>query len=255
MKFIRVLLKGLVTLILIPLFFIVASLINLIFFAFDFKRRKVLTKWSAFCSKLYLKLIGFRLRIEGPLPRKGALIIGNHMSYLDILIFLSFFESLFVTSVEMKERFFLGQITQLAGCLFVERRNPRKLHEEMKTIKKYFSKGFNVCIFPEGTSSNGESVLPFKKSLFQIPVETHCPIQPIILKYESIDGLPFGNKTRDKVCWYGDMGFFSHLFNLLALKSVSASLRVLPTVDSSKFNNRKVLAEQAHRLVLKHYHL
>jgi len=176
------------------------------------------------------------------------------MSYLDILIYLSFFEALFVTSVDMRERLFLGQVTRASGCLFVERRNPRGLPKEMCAIKEFFEKGFSVCVFPEGTSSDGSTVLPFKNSMFQIPIETGCPVQPIMLKYSKIDGKDFGADTRDYVCWYGELGFFAHLIGLFTLQEVTASLTTLSIIDSTQFSNRKDLSNYAHNLLIEKYH-
>jgi len=153
----------------------------------------------------------------------------------------------------MKWRFFLGQLTVLGGCLFVERRNPRNLPNELKNLKDFFDNGFTVCVFPEGTSSDGLSVLPFKKSLFQIALETKAPVQPIALKYTKINGKPFSKKNNDLVCWYGEMNFFTHFIKLLTLRSIEAELNVLPLIDSKSFTDRKALADHTHRIVLKHY--
>ena len=253
MKLLRVFYKAVFTFLVIASFSIFALIINLFLFASHFLRRKILTKVSAFHAKILLKIIGFELKLKGPKPSIGVMNIGNHMSYLDVLIYLSFFESLFVTSVDMRERLFLGQITQLGGCLFVERRNPRNLPKEMKAIKKFFDKGFSVCIFPEGTSSNGETVLPFKNSMFQIPIETSCPVQPIALKYTSINGQKFSSQNSDLVCWYGEMNFFTHLFKLFTLKKVKATLEVLPEINSADFNDRKSLSAHAHSLLKESY--
>lgn len=254
MNFLKIFYKSIATFIIIACFFILAFIVHLILPFSQFKKRRILTKLSAVHAKILLKVIGFKLKLIGPKPSKGVMIIGNHMSYLDILIYLSFFESLFVTSVDMRERLFLGQVTQLGGCLFVERRNPRNLPKEMKAIKKFFDKNFSVCIFPEGTSSNGETVLPFKNSMFQIPLETGCPIQPIVLKYNSIDGKEFSSETCDYVCWYGDLSFFSHLMTLFTLRKVTASLEVLPQIDSTAFSDRKSLSTHAHSILKEKYH-
>jgi len=253
MIFFRVLYKTLITSLVIISFFIVSALIQIALPFSRFRKRKVITKVSVFHAKIMLKTLGFKLSLKGSLPKEGVMIIGNHMSYLDILIYLSFFEALFVTSVDMRERLFLGQITQMGGCLFVERRNPRKLPQEMRSIKEFFTKGFSVCIFPEGTSSDGSSVLPFKNSMFQIPLETGCPVQPIALKYTDVDGQAFGPKTCDLVCWYGELKFFPHLVSLFKLKTVEANLYVLPTIDASKFSNRKELSHHAHGVLSKAY--
>ncbi len=254
MRFFRVFYKSIAAFSIISAFFLCAILINVTFFLSDFKKRTLLTKLSALCAKLMLKSFGFRLTIDGSPPKNnGSLIVGNHMSYLDILIYLSFFECLFVTSVETKEKLFLGQITRMAGCLFVERRNPRNLPNELKTIKKYFDHGLSVCIFPEGTSSNGKQLLPFKRSLFQLPLETKCPIQPIILNYTSIDGQDFSPETCDLVCWYGEMPFFKHLFTLFSLKKIEARLKVLPQIDSSQFKDRKEISNHCQQILSDNY--
>lgn len=254
MNFVKIFYKSIFTFLVIACFFMLATLINIFLPFSKFLKRRILTKLSAFHAKLMLKVIGFKLKLIGPKPATGVMIIGNHMSYLDILIYLSFFESLFVTSVDMKERLFLGQVTQLGGCLFVERRNPRNLPKEMKSIKKFFDKNFSVCIFPEGTSSNGETVLPFKNSMFQIPLETGCPIQPIVLKYKKIDSKEFSSKNCDLVCWYGDLGFFPHLMKLFTLTKVEAELEVLPQINSTAFKDRKSLSGHAHTLLKEKYH-
>jgi 1-acyl-sn-glycerol-3-phosphate acyltransferase len=254
MKLLRIFYKTIGTFIVITNFFIVSAFIQIALPFSKFKKRRVITKVSAFHSKLMLKILGFHLTLKGDVPKEGVMIIGNHMSYLDILIYLSFFEALFITSVDMRERLFLGQVTQMGGCLFVERRNPRGLPKEMRAIKEFFTKGFSVCIFPEGTSSDGSTVLPFKNSMFQIPLETGCAVQPIALKYSKIDGKAFGPETCDYVCWYGDLGFFPHLMGLFTLKKVEASLTVLPKIDSTDFNNRKELSNHAHNVLKEKYH-
>lgn len=253
MKPLRISYKFVCTFLAIVSFFIFALLLQLLLPFSKFKKRKAVTKISAFHSKLLLKILSFDLKLKGELPKKGAMIVGNHMSYLDILIYLSFFETLFVTSVDMRERLFLGQITQLGGCLFVERRNPRKLPTEMRAVKEFFKKGFSVCIFPEGTSSDGSTILPFKNSMFQIPIETGCPVQPIALKYTSIDGESFSPKNCDKVCWYGDLKFFQHLVGLFSLKKIEAYLEILPQIDSSKFKDRKTISVHTHQILKEKY--
>lgn len=234
-------------------YLIIGSLIFITLFPFKFLRRRLATEINVLCSRVVLSLLHFKIQHIGPSPHDGSLIIGNHMSYLDILIYLSRFKTLFVTSVDMKWRFLLGQITVLGGCLYVERRNPRKLPKELKTLKKFFDNGFTVCVFPEGTSSDGLSVLPFKKSLFQIALETKAPIQPIVLNYTKINGEPFSEKNNDSVCWYGEMNFFKHFLQLLKLKSIEAELKVLPLIESTQFKDRKALADHTHRIILKHY--
>lgn len=254
MGFVRAFIKLTLSFLVILSFIVVSSIMFPFLLPFPFARRRVATKLNVLSCRSILKILNFKIEHLGPPPQEGSIIVGNHMSYLDILIYLSRFDCLFVTSVDMGRRPFLGQLTWLGGCLYVERRNPRHLHKELKTIKKYFDKGFMVCFFPEGTSSDGRTVLPFKKSLFQLALETSAPIQPIVLNYKSINGEGFGDQTRDHVCWYGDITFASHFLNLIQLKEVKAQLQVLSPVKSSDFKDRKGLSDQSHRIILDQYH-
>ncbi len=244
-------------LLLIFISFSVYLLVSAVFFIFlvpfPFKRRRVALNLNVLLAKFIVTALNFDIKQTGPLPKEGSIVIGNHMSYLDTLIYLSRFKCLFVTSVDMGRRPFLGQITWLSGCLFVERRNPRHLHKELKTIKKYFDNGFMVCFFPEGTSSDGRQVLPFKKSLFQLGLETLAPIQPIVLTYKSIDGVKFGDSNRDKVCWYGDLSFYKHFMTLMTLKEVKIELQALSPILSSDFKNRKELSDISHKAISEQY--
>ncbi len=253
MSYFRVFYKLVFVTLVISTFAIFSILTNLFIWS-PFKKRTVISYLTSYASKAILWSLNFKIKQIGPLPKKGSLIIGNHMSYLDILIYASHFQTLFVTSTDMKARPFLGQITQLGGCLYVNRRNPKSLVKEIKDIKKYFDYGSSVTIFPEGTSSDGSSVLPFKKSLFQIALLTKCPIQPVTLCYNKIDGEKFSSLNCDKVCWYGDhLPFFPHLISLLRLKTVEATMSVLDTVDPSKFEDRKTLCEFTHQNVSNEY--
>ncbi len=255
MSFFRILYKSLISSFFIILFFILTLIINIVLYPFYFIKKKFLIKLSVWHSKILLKIFGFSLIMKGTPPlNNGTLIIGNHMSYLDILIYLSFFECLFVTSVETKEKPFLGSITSLAGCLFVERRNPRNLLNELKIIKKHFDHNLSICIFPEGTSSNGEKILPFKKSLFQLPIKTKCPIQPIVLKYTLINDKPFGLHNCDLVCWYGKhQPFLKHLFTLFSLKKITAQIEILTQIDSKIFRDRKEASNNCYQILSDEY--
>jgi len=254
MGFIRAFFKLISISLTLLIFIIISAILFPFLVAFPFTRRKIATELNVITCKLILKAFGFKINHEGPKPQPGSIVIGNHMSYLDILIYQSRFKCLFITSVDMGRRPFLGQLTWLGGCLFVERRNPRNLHNELKTIKKYFDKDFMVCFFPEGTSSDGKSVLPFKKSLFQLGLETGAPIQPIVLNYLTVNNEKFSDKNRDDVCWYGDIKFFDHFFNLIQLKEVTAQLQVLSPIESTNYDSRKALGDDSRNLILEQYH-
>lgn len=236
------------------LFAVCSGLVNVVFCFSPFFRRVLISHITSLCSKAILWTLNIKTEVEGELPPPGALVVGNHMSYIDILIFISHFKTLFVTSVDMKHRLFLGQITMLGGCLYVERRNPQNLKNELKNLKRFFEKGLTVCIFPEGTSSDGKEVLPFKKSLFQIALETGCPVKPVVLNYMTVEGKAFSRENHDKLCWYnGGKAFGPHILGLFSMKSAKAKLTLLKTVDSNGFNDRKELCDKTFSMISKVY--
>ena len=118
--------------------------------------------WVCFFMGIKIKLSGDLKDIQTA-RGEGHLLVCNHMSYLDAVIFAKTFSGSFVTSMEMKEMPFLGQITQVAGCLYVERRNKSNLSNEVRELTESLKSGNRVIVFPEATSTNGEEVIRFRR--------------------------------------------------------------------------------------------
>jgi len=217
--------------------FLVISLTILFFLAHHFFAGLILRN-EKFKLKYYLKSIQLTARwilciLNVKVDVKGdkskiteGLIVSNHLSYLDVIILFSYFPSLFITSTDIRDTFLLGDICKLAGCFFVERRkekrNPETKSQELKLIQTKFEQGFNIFLFPEGTSGDGSGVLPFKVTFFQLAVETQTPVFPICLKY-------LGDNSHLPP-WYGDMTFPDHLFKLCTQEKISVVIRILPEI-------------------------
>ncbi len=180
-------------------------------------------------------------------------MVCNHMSYLDILILSTVRPAVFVTSVEMEKTFFLGDMAKMGGSFFVDRINRRKMKNEVTALKNLLTEGFDVFLFPEGTSTNGMEILPFKKSLFRVPKETDFPILPICLKYKSINSEPFSNENCDKVCWHGDMSFASHFLQMMKIKEIVVELEYLEPLESTHFSTHGELALAAEAAIRRAY--
>ncbi len=198
-------------------------------------------------SALVLRLLNIRITVHGDLKSVGhQLVVSNHLSYLDVLVFLRFFPALFITSTEIRDTPVLGHICKLAGCFFVERRRdlrtPETKQQELGDMLEKFRQGFSVFLFPEGTSSDGSSVLPFKGTFFQLAVDTQTPVRPLCLKYLG--------KNRDVPPWYGDMTFPDHLFRVCLQEQIEVSLTVLPEVTGTE---KMLLAKQCHSLIAEAY--
>jgi 1-acyl-sn-glycerol-3-phosphate acyltransferase len=159
-----------------------------------------------------------------------ALYVGNHLSYLDVLAISSCVPAGFVTSMEIRETPLLGLICEMAGCLFVERRNKSNLLNEVAQLSEGLRNGLNVAIFPEATSTNGSQILRFRRPLYMAAVATKTPVVPFCLNYRMIGGKPVDLRTRDSVFWYGDMSFAPHLWALCGAGGVNVDLTFLPAV-------------------------
>jgi 1-acyl-sn-glycerol-3-phosphate acyltransferase len=219
------------------------------------KARPYLTNVISITSRVGLKIIGIEVEknIQQEVMRKNYLIVCNHLSYIDVLVISSLYPSCFITSKEMKETPFLGQICLLGGCLFVDRKNRKNIHNEVKEISTALQKGLNVAIFPEATSTNGESVLRFKRPLFQAAIDSESSILPMCLNYKTLDSKQISLKNRDIIFWYDEMTFFSHAIKLFSHKKLLVELKVLPSFKASDFPEKGDLADRCHEIISEQY--
>ncbi|WP_291515665.1 lysophospholipid acyltransferase family protein [Bdellovibrio sp. ArHS] len=184
-----------------------------------------------------------------PAESEKFLLVSNHMGFIDIMMLASCTPMLFVTSVEMRETPFLGLLTELGGCIYVERRSRTRILDEMKNIVETLRKGFRVVLYPEATSTNGERVLPFKKTLMMAAAHAGVPIQPVVINFRNINGEDFTLKWRDHVCWYGDIPFATAMWRAATLKSVTGEIEFLEQIVSTPEDDRGVIADKAHSLI------
>lgn len=239
-------LKFLATILTIGIFFIGGLLISFLPVGF-WKKQQLKTKWIQHCCKLGLFIMRVKVQIQGELP-PSSFVVCNHMSYLDILILTQLAPMSFVTSQEIKETPVLGWLCQVGGCLFVERRNKINIKNEIQQITKSLSENQNVVVFPEATSTNAEEVLRFKRPLYNAAIFANKPVSVLCLNYTSINSDPFTALNRDYVCWYGDMSFVPHLWKLMSLKSVTATVDVCEIL-STQGQSVDQLAQSSHKTV------
>jgi len=194
--------------------------------------RKISTSFGPFWGTLFTKILGIHISIIGRENRRKNqhyCIISNHMSYLDILVVGACFPVLFVSRHDVKYWPLLGTIAWVRGSIFVDRSiTGSKERPYVKQIIDYLTSGFNVIVFPEGTTSNGNGVLPFKKTVFSCPVRAKVPVLPISIRYTHIDSQAFSESNRDWVCWYGDMTFLNHFWGVLQLRRLDVTVSIHP---------------------------
>ena len=218
---------------------------------------KVWADWNAFVLSIKVKLT------NGDLIEKGQnyFIIANHLSYLDVIPVGCKKPGLFVGKKEVKYWPLLGQLAWLGGTIFVDRsqKGPTANRPYIGQIANYLKKGLNILVFPEGTSSNGEGVLPFKKAIFSSPILAETPILPITLRYTSVNKQPFGPENCDLVTWHSDMTFVDHFWGVLNLKGFEVEVVINPPLverridEDDVFPQAKALSVKAHDVIEKTY--
>ncbi|HXH30325.1 MAG TPA: lysophospholipid acyltransferase family protein [Bacteriovoracaceae bacterium] len=214
----------------------------------EIKRLSYFMKSIQRTCQLGLRLLGIEVETQGSVPKGsgGRLLIANHLSYVDVLVLFSRYPSLFVTSVEMGEVPVLGMIAKFAGCFFVERRKFKRsaegLDKEIRSMNEKLQAGFDVFLFPEGTSSDGRTVLPFKATFFQTALDCNVPLVPLCVKYSvGVNVIP----------WYGEMTFPRHLFMLCMSSGLKARVVQLDTVQP--YGDRYQLSGLCHGLIKEEY--
>lgn len=216
------------------------------------RRLRVSSKILSAFARFTLKVLTVRPTAIGTENFKGlshALLVGNHMSYVDVIVLVSFYPTCFVTSTEVRDAPGLGLICRMSGCLFVDRRNRMKIRNDVSEIGEALSHNLSVAIFPEATSGNGEQMLRFKKPLYLSALETGSPILPFCLNYRRVGGEPINRVSRDKICWYGDMDFIPHLWALLGSGGVDAEINFLPPIFPAAGEDATAIVERSQAAV------
>jgi 1-acyl-sn-glycerol-3-phosphate acyltransferase len=203
------------------------------------------TRWGLWVLNIKVTPLG----LENLVGIKNGLFVGNHLSYIDVLVLHSRIPACFVTSMEIRETPVLGQVCLLAGCLFVERRNKQNILNEVSEISRGLQNGLNVAIFPEATSTNGEQILRFRRPLYVAAIDAKKPVLPFCLNYRTVGGQPINLKTRDKIFWYGDMDFVSHLWALAGSGGVNVDLNFLPPIYPAPIDDATALAQRSQDAV------
>lgn len=203
-------------------------------------RRTVQRAWARSAARI----VGMRVRIEGPLPPAGALLVANHLSYLDVVTLWCAVDGTCIAKSEVAGWPLVGTLGRLAGTLFIDRNRRRDVARVIPAMERSLRRGERVILFAEATSTRGDRVLPFKSPLFEAAVRAGRPVACASLHYATpVDAAP----AELAVCWWGDMTFLDHVWSLLCLPRFDATLRFAraPLADG----DRKALARRAHAAV------
>lgn len=245
----RLIIKAVLYLLCVIIFFLVNSVI---YFLVPGKQNKLYlsTRATTLIVRMSLYVLGIHVTVEDKndlRSGKNFLAVSNHVSYLDIFSIASIMNSVFVASVDGVEKdLLMGTATKISGGLFVERKSRSRLTEDMNSIKEILDLGYNVVLFPEATTSNGDSVLPFRSSLFESAINAKADVVTISINYTGLNGEPVTKENRDNVYYYEHLQFFPHFFNLLEQKSVTLNISYMSKIEYNPERSRKELCDLAY---------
>ena len=197
---------------------------------------------TQFVCRNAFRILGIKLRIEGmPMTGRGA-IVANHTSWLDIFTLNASKRIYFVSKSEVAGWPGIGWLARATGTVFIER-NRARAAEQTRVFEQRLLAGHKLLFFPEGTSTDGDQVLPFKTTLFQAfftpALKGEIAVQPVSVRYVAPDGL-----DRRFYGWWGEMSFGAHLLASLApARQGHVSVVYHPPLKVSQFANRKALAQ------------
>jgi 1-acyl-sn-glycerol-3-phosphate acyltransferase len=219
-------------------------------------RWKIISRVARTFTFLVRAILGIRLTVVGKnahVAEGGHVVIANHMSYVDGIILASLFPVVFVSKDEVKSWPVIGQWNALCGTIFVHRRRRELVGSLVGEMRKKLAGRANILLFPEGTSTEGDRLLPFQTAPLAAPLKNRSVIVPVTLTYRTIESQPLTPANRNRVYWYGDMDFLTHFWGLLSTRGLEATVTIQARIDCSRYpdnsSGRKKLAEECYRRV------
>jgi 1-acyl-sn-glycerol-3-phosphate acyltransferase len=204
--------------------------------------------WRQLCFRVwalsFARIAGMSVEVIGTRPRPPFFLVTNHLSYVDVPAIRSVVDGVFVAKAELREWFLAGRIMADMNIIFIKRENRRDIPRAGEQIIATLDKGEGVIVFPEGTSTKGEDVLPFNSSFLQFAAQTDLPVSYASLSYRTPEGeIP----ASEAVCWWDETSFISHIFRLFTVPRFTAVLNFgdEPVVAT----DRKKLAGELHEKV------
>jgi 1-acyl-sn-glycerol-3-phosphate acyltransferase len=221
--------------------------------ALAFRITPVIRWLPVFYHRIVCVLLGIRVRVHGqPSAATPTLFVCNHVSYLDIELLGGLVPGCFVAKAEVATWPFFSTLAKAQRTIFVERRSSKASASRNEMLER-LNTGDNLLLFPEGTSSDGTRVLPFRSALFAVAQLRHgdkpIAVQPVAIAYTRLDGIPLGRYWRPLFAWFGDLDLVPHLWQMVCLGETEAVVTFFPTIDIDQLGDRKKLAEYCFQQV------
>ena len=198
--------------------------------------------------RLVCRSCGLGVTIKGEAAHPGRCVfVANHVSYLDIPVLGRVLDATFVAKGEIAGWPLIGWLAKVSGTVFIDRRR-MSARRGTAVVSACLKRRQRLVLFPEGTSSDGRTVLPFRSSLFEAAFADHDPadlwIQPVSVAYTRyVDGRVLRGTMGDHYAWYGEMTLVDHVARVFGLEGASVEVTLHPPVRAIDFADRKALAK------------
>lgn len=203
-----------------------------------------------FYHRLTCGILGISVETRGTISAAHpTLFVSNHGSYLDIPILGSLIAGSFVAKSEVAGWPVFGWLSKMQRTVYVDRRR-HTTQNQRDDLQRRLDLGDDLILFPEGTSNDGNRVLPFRSALFSVAEREvrgePLTVQPVSVAYVGFGALPMGHRNRPYLAWYGDMTLGAHLWNFSRLQRVRVVVEFHPPVTIAEFGSRKALAQHCY---------
>jgi len=216
--------------------------------------------WGFIASNYYrvlCSLLRLRVRVNGvPAHNRAVLYVSNHVSWADIVVIGSIAPVAFVAKREVASWPLVGITAKVQRTVFVDRTRRHQAGTVVAEILKRLADGISVVLFAEGTSSDGNRVLPFRSALLGVVEEAssrastgNLVIQPMSISYIGLHGMPMGRQHRPLVAWYGDLDFLPHIKAFIEHGAVDAVVSYGEAVPANVEADRKVMTKRLENSV------
>ncbi|MFI4948788.1 MAG: lysophospholipid acyltransferase family protein [Alphaproteobacteria bacterium] len=215
-------------------------------------RRPWTASFPCFYHRVCCRILGLRVRRIGRATQsRPVLFAANHISYLDITVFGSLIPGSFIAKREIARWPLFGWLARLQRSVFIDRQ-VRSTAQQRDSIAGRLAARDALILFPEGTSGDGNRLLPFKSALFSVADHAATgavTVQPVSIAYTRLDGMPIGRVLRPLFAWYGTMTLAPHLWTLLGLGTVEIVVEFHPPTTLAACGSRKALARYCQERV------
>ncbi|HEX9558845.1 MAG TPA: lysophospholipid acyltransferase family protein [Reyranella sp.] len=231
------------TLVLVPIYLLAMAL-----------RINPIVRWMPVAyHRIVCIVLGIRVRVHGQRSTvTPTLYVCNHVSYLDIEVLGGLIPGSFVAKAEVATWPFFSTLAKAQRTIFIERRTGKTSTSRDQMMNR-LNTGDNLMLFPEGTSSDGTRVLPFRSALFGVAQlrrdDKPITVQSVAIAYTRLDGIPLGRYWRPLFAWFGDLDLVPHLWQMVCLGETEAVVTFFPPVDIDRLGDRKKLADYCFRQV------